>query len=102
MSDINLNKLKTILDGCKCSVTIEVNSYRDYYNSVEEEIDNINEILKECNNDLLEDDIKSGMINTKNIVKIQFYPDTPVGSYTIYHYDIERAFDEAIECLRNN
>ena len=40
------------------------------------------------------------MIETDTIVNIQFYPKTPVGSYSVYHYDLDMALDLALECLK--
>ena len=39
------------------------------------------------------------MIETNTIIDLQFYPHTPVGSYQIYHYDLDKALDEALEIL---
>lgn len=47
----------------------------------------------------LEDSIRKTMIDTDTIIDLQFYPDTPIGSYSVYHYDIDMAIDEALECL---
>ena len=42
------------------------------------------------------------MIRRDTIVKIQFYPNTPVGFYLIYHYDIDKAIDIALDTVKND
>ena len=39
------------------------------------------------------------MIELNTIIELQFYPDTPIGSYKIYHYDLEMAIDEALTII---
>jgi len=97
-----MDKLKMLLDGCKCGVFLAVNEHRDYYDSVQTKIMEIERNREMCGEGPLDEEIKSGMIQTGNIVELQFYPDTPIGSYSIYHYDIDKALDEALECLRTN
>ena len=95
-----MDKLKELLGLCKASVTIQVNYHRDYYQGVKEYIEEqqldaitINEIGK---------DIYAKMIETNTIIEIQAYPNTPIGSYTIYHYDIDEAINEMLTCIKTN
>lgn len=37
------------------------------------------------------------MIETNTIVEIQWYPDTPVGFYSLFHYDFNLAVEEALK-----
>lgn len=86
-----MDKLKYLIENCKNSVTVEVNGHRDIYMSVLEFLeDDSNEIDK---------GILNKMVETDMVVRIQFYPDTPVGFYIVYHYDVEKALDECIEIL---
>ncbi len=62
----------------------------------------INEMSKrECPPDV-EEDVKQEMIRRDAIVCVQFYPDTPVGFYQIYHYDIDEAIVIAIKTINDN
>jgi hypothetical protein len=36
------------------------------------------------------------------IIEIHFYPDTPIGGYSIYSYDINDAIDKALLTLNEN
>jgi hypothetical protein len=37
------------------------------------------------------------MIERDTIIELQFYPDTPIGSCTIIHYDLEKCLDKGLE-----
>ena len=89
-----MDKLIKLLSRCKCGVFIIVNEHRDYYQSVQER-------LKELSSGDIDIpvDIKAKMIKTDTIISIQFYPDNPIGSYDIYHWDMDKALDEALQCL---
>ena len=41
-------------------------------------------------------DVLQKMIEKDTIIELTFYPDTPVGSYIIYGYDLDLVLDEAI------
>lgn len=90
-----MNKLQELKNRCKCGVYIEINPHKDVYESVEK---NIFEDDKED----IEEEILKEMIKRDTIVRIQFYPNTPVGCYVIYHYDIEKGLDYAIKILNEN
>jgi len=91
-----MNKLKGLLSRCKCGVFISVNEHRDYYETVEQKLEEIS--CLECPPEIT-DEIREKMISNDTVIHIQFYPDTPIGSYSIYHYDIDMAIDEALACL---
>ena len=39
------------------------------------------------------------MEKTNTVVSVQFYPDTPIGFYIVYHYDVEAAIKCALDAL---
>ena len=86
-----MDKLKELLMKCECGVFIEVNQHRDYYQTAEQAI--LEDIERD---DKLDEDIKAKMIELNTIIRIQFYPITPIGSYVVYHYDIDLALDMAL------
>ena len=90
-----MDKLKILIDECACSVALEINEHKDCYQSVEEYLD----IMESCKGFEINDDIKSIMIETNTIITLQFYPKTPVSFYSICHYDLDKALDEALEAL---
>ena len=91
-----MNKLNKLLENCKCGVFLTVNQHRDYYETAEESL--LEAQGHECPPDIA-DDVREIMEKTNTIVELQFYPNTPIGSYSIYHYDVEQALDEALTVL---
>ena len=88
-----MEKLKKIMALCKCSVSVTINQHRDYYEPIEQYLigtNNYNDIDKK---------VLSEIVRLDELVEIQFYPDTPIGSYCVYHYDLESAIDKALEIL---
>ena len=87
-----MDKLKELLSKCNASVSITVNPHRDYFQSVENYIEEralINEELI----DELGQDVYEKMKKTNTVIEIQACPDTPVGWYIVFHYDIDKAVD---------
>lgn len=90
------DKLQLLMSICKCSVTVSINRHRDFYESVElylSERDNIEDIPRE---------VFEKMISLNTVIEIHFYPDTPVGFYEVFHYDLDKALDEALKCFQSN
>ena len=90
-----MKKFKELVSLCKASVEISVNDHKDYYESVEQ---HINE--KEREN--IKKDIFDEMVKRNTIVKVQAYPHTPIGCYVVYHYDIDMAVDITLDDVKNN
>ena len=90
-----MEKLKELVSLCKASVEISVNDHKDYYESVEQ---HINE--KEREN--IKTDVFDEMVKRNTIVKVQAYPHTPIGCYVVYHYDIDMAVDITLDDVKNN
>tara|TARA_R110000851_G_scaffold80063_1_gene176345 strand:- start:556 stop:819 length:264 start_codon:yes stop_codon:yes gene_type:complete len=84
-----MKKLQELIKNTKCSVTITVNNHRDYYETIEQYIDT-------KKRKYISNDIWQKMIESDTCIELQVYPDTPIGFYVIYHYDIENAIDIAL------
>lgn len=93
---IMTDKLKKIIERCKCSVSIVINEHRDIYKSVEETLENLR--CLECPPEI-DNDVRNEMIKRDTIVDIQVYPDTPNGFYVVYHYDLDKAMDEILKAI---
>lgn len=91
-----MEKLQKLLDICKCGVYLTVNEHRSCYETAEEALDK--KKCLECPPDI-EEKIRAVMIDKNIIIHLQFYPDTPIGSYSIYHHDLDMALDEALRIL---
>ena len=92
------DKLKRILDRCKCGVFITINEHRDLYKTAKEGLEDLK--CLECPPELT-DEVRAEMIKRNVIVNIQVYPDTPIGSYDVYHYDLDKAMDEILEAIKD-
>lgn len=90
-----MEKLYHLISLCKCHVSLEVNDHRNMYQSVEDYVSNYN-------GPEIEEEVLQQMVKRDTVVSLMFYPHTPVGSYWIFHYDIEMAIDEGIEILKHN
>ena len=91
-----MEKLEILLKKCKCGVHLTVNNHRDYYETAEQRLEKLKDL--ECPPDI-EDEVRAKMIKTNTVIELQFYPNTPIGSYEIYHYDMDKCLDEALGCL---
>ena len=91
-----MTKLMQLLGRCKCGVYLTVNEHRDYYQSAELTLEEAEE--RECPPEIAPD-VRAQMIKSDTIVRLQFYPDTPIGSYEIWHHDIDAALDRALACV---
>jgi hypothetical protein len=89
--------IEELAKKCKASVYLTVNEHRNYYQTAEA-------FLKEregyaCPPEI-DDDVRQRMIDTDTVINLQFYPSTPIGSYDIYHFDVEEAIKIALDILK--
>ena len=87
------DKLEQLLAMCRCGVFITVNEHRNYYITVREHLTSFTheDFIKDIDPIILEK-----MIEMDTVVEIQCYPDTPIGSYRVYHYDMKEALTESL------
>lgn len=89
--------MKEILQRCKCGVFFTANEHKDYYVEAEQWL------IDACQNQEDVDEIGKNvweeMIKRDNILTLQFYPNTPIGFYRIYHYDYDELIKKAKEIL---
>lgn len=86
------NLLGAIIDKCKCGWSIEVNEHRNVYETVEQYISDDDQ--KE-----IEPEVFQGMVKSDTVIRIQFYPETPIGFFVVYHYDMSKALQEVYKTL---
>ncbi len=89
------DKLKKLLERCKCGVFITVNEHKNYYRSAADHI----EEMSFTEDDAMSDEMKEKMIALDTIIRLHFYPETPIGSYVIIDCDLESALYRALQCL---
>lgn len=88
------DKLKELISLCKGSVTVEINGHKDYYESATEYI---GDFVKDIDYSVLQ------RIEERNeVVKVVAYPDTPISSFDVYHYDLDSALNQAIRLIKTS
>lgn len=95
-----MNKLSQIVALCKCSVAVHINSHTDNYQPLNKYLSDYALLNPDEFMDI-SDDVLSKMVELNTIVEIYAYPDTPVGSYHVMHYDLDLAMDEMLIALKS-
>lgn len=85
--------LENLVAQCKGSVNVAFNGHRDCYDSLEEYID-----AEERFSDT-PDDVRAAILEAGTVVEIQFYPDTPIGFYTVLGRSLDEAVDVCLETI---
>ena len=88
-----MEKLQELIKRTKCSLSISINDHRNYYETIDEFI--TGEDREEIN-----DEVFSKMVELNTCIRLQIYPNTPVGFYVIHHYDLEAAIDIALNEIK--
>ena len=83
MSEAKLssNDLLSLLPRHACSLQITHNQHLDYYETVQQRLDDLN--ARECPPCWESDDEKQKAIDAGELWELHWYPDTPVGFYQI-------------------
>ena len=92
-----MSKMLEIVSKCKAEVSIEFNAHKSCYESIEESL-TFGDMRPET--EIEDPEVLAKMIELDRMIKVQFYPDTPVGFYTVYHHDLDSALDECLEILK--
>jgi hypothetical protein len=67
--------------------------------SVEDYIDN--DIETRCSSSQeIGNEMRAKIIEADHLVEMQFYPHTPIGFYSVCHYDVDKALDRCLEMLK--
>ena len=88
-----MNRLKELKARCKGGVSIFFDEHKVNYAQVDDQL--VSDGVQ------VSKDIKDKMNELDSMVYIYFYPDTPIGLYTVNHYDIGLAVDECLRILNN-
>lgn len=91
-----VSKIDKIVAQCKGSVHIEFNEHTSNYTSVYEALSFGDSVPEE---EVEDPEVLKKMVDTDTMVRVHFYPATPIGFYVIFHYDLDKALDEALEVL---
>ena len=88
-----MEKFKDLLGRCKCGVHLSVNEHRDFYEKAEQYL------IDSRADEHAPPEVIAKMIETDTIIRLQFYPNTPVGFHLIWHHDMDEALNLALSCL---
>lgn len=91
-----MSDFSKLVSRCKATVHLVCNYHKSGYESVEQYLS-----YAGCNGEEaeIEPEIKQKMIELDTIVNLQFYPDTPIGFYKVWHYDVDLAIKKGLEIL---
>lgn len=83
------DKLQQLIEKTKCSITLEINLHKDYY-------DTVVDYLKGFPHDDIPQEIYDKMVETNTVIELHVYPNTPNSFYKIYGYDLDMVLNEAL------
>jgi hypothetical protein len=93
-----MDKLKELFELCAGSVTVIHNEHKDFYQTVEQFLND-----QERNSDDgidLDDDVRKFMVDRNHMITLHAYPKTPIGFYTVYHWDLLIAVDKMLDAIK--
>ncbi len=94
-----MEKFKELLQHCKNSVRILVNEHRDLHWNVEEYFEEERQ-SGGISSETISPEVMEKMIETDTVIFLQFYPNTPVGFYSLWHYDLNAILEEALAIIK--
>ena len=91
-------KLEKLVLLCESSFSLDYNPHKDNYETIEKYI----EVILMCNSDetlgdIVDLDVYNKMIEKNKMFELIIHPDTPVGFYHIFHYDLDMLLDKALK-----
>ena len=90
--------LEEIISKCKGAVFLTVNEHKNYYITVEQRLKELKDRGEDLEEDL-EEEVYNKILEKDSLIELHFYPRTAIGSYLIYHYDINKALEKALKIL---
>jgi hypothetical protein len=94
-----MEQLKWLMDNCKASVSVTCNIHKDNYESAKAYLTQMDSLIGI--REYTSPDVWDKMIAIDTVVEVIAYPETPIGSYRAYHYDIEAAVEAVIYSIKN-
>lgn len=92
MADLGV-RLRYLMSLVQCSMSIDLDQHKVFYQTVEDYFS------EGHNRDKPDEEVFSTMVKLNTIVEIHVFPDTPVGSYLVCHYNLEDAVERMIEVI---
>ncbi|QFR59811.1 hypothetical protein VOWphi5012_027 [Vibrio phage phi50-12] len=95
-------QLKVLQAQCKGGVSIEFNPQYSNYESIQKYLEDIAMVQNIELSELIDDETLRGITKANELIELHMYPDTPVGSYKLYHWNIGSIVDQAITLLEKD
>lgn len=98
-----MKELIRLVERCKGEVIITSNPNRSSYQTADDYLKFRCQSSGEDWSEYLNGEVGlllyEGIKVSENWYEIQFYPDTPIGFFTVYHFDLEQAVKQCHEIL---
>ena len=97
--------IEELIKKCKCGIYLTVNKHKNVYQPTKEAIEETNDFDKRANGHHtdyepeIDEETAKRMIELDCIYELQFYPDTPIGSYSVWGTSLEEVLKKAEECF---
>lgn len=91
-----MSNLKKLISLCDSNIDIFINDHKSSSTSIDFYVEN------DTHNDYIHTSIRNKIIELDTIIQINFYPRTAWTFYTVWHYDIDLAIDEAIQIIERH
>jgi hypothetical protein len=76
--------LEELIKKCKAGVFLYANEHKDYYDGEEFKINEVNSrALANGDDKEIDEELAQRMIKDKIIINLHFYPETPIGFYSV-------------------
>ena len=95
-------QLKVLQAQCKGGVSIEFNPQYSNYESIQKYLEDIAMVQNVKLSELIDDETLRGITKADQLIELHMYPDTPIGSYKLYHWDIGAIVKQAITLLEKD
>lgn len=91
------NGFKSMFPRHKASLHLTHNQHKAYYETIEEYQGNF-----DWEDDWVSDEQRKKALETQELWELQWYPDTPIGSYKIMGADLDAVLSKALEIEKND
>lgn len=89
--------LERIAEKCKVDVSVHINQHRSYRETAARWI----EKMESCGS-AIAPEVRAEMIARDTTVWVQAYPDTPIGFYACFHWDLDTALMQVLHAIETN
>ena len=93
-----MDKLNELFNLCAASVTVTHNEHKGIYQTVDEFLNDQEQFTHERLD--IDPDVRKFMIERNTMITLHAYPNTPIGFYTVYHWDLLAAVDQMIDIIK--